>query len=276
MSQAVSHVTRYGLIAGNGRFPLLALESARQLGYRITVIAIQEEASKEVEVLADRCHWISLGQLGKLIDICKRDGITEVMMCGQVKHAKIFSSIAADWRLLKLLATLPSKNTDGLIGGVIKILADEGIQLRDSTMLLKPLLAASGVMTRRRPAKEELTDVEYGRRVANALAGFDVGQSVAICERACVAVEAMEGTDAMLRRAATLVNGRRMALVKVARRREHLLFDVPVVGLDTIPVMQETGATILAIEAARTLMLDKEKMLEAANAAGIAIVGQDA
>jgi DUF1009 family protein len=276
MSQAVSHVTRYGLIAGNGRFPLLALESARQLGYRITVIAIQEEASKEVEVLADRCHWISLGQLGKLIDVCKRDGITEVMMCGQVKHAKIFSSIAADWRLLKLLATLPSKNTDGLIGGVIKILADEGIQLRDSTMLLKPLLAASGVMTRRRPAKEELTDVEYGRRVANALAGFDVGQSVAICERACVAVEAMEGTDAMLRRAATLVNGRRMALVKVARRREHLLFDVPVVGLDTIPVMQETGATILAIEAARTLMLDKEKMLEAANAAGIAIVGQDA
>jgi DUF1009 family protein len=276
MSQAVSHVTRYGLIAGNGRFPLLALESARQLGYRITVIAIQEEASKEVEVLADRCHWISLGQLGKLIDVCKRDGITEVMMCGQVKHAKIFSSIAADWRLLKLLATLPSKNTDGLIGGVIKILADEGIQLRDSTMLLKPLLAASGVMTRRRPAKEELTDVEYGRRVANALAGFDVGQSVAICEHACVAVEAMEGTDAMLRRAATLVNGRRMALVKVARRREHLLFDVPVVGLDTIPVMQQTGATILAVEAARTLMLDKEKMLEAANAAGIAIVGQDA
>ena len=144
-------MTRYGLIAGNGRFPLLALESARQLGHQITVIAIQEEASREVESLADRCHWISLGQLGKLIDICKRDGITEVMMCGQVKHAKIFSHIAADWRLLKLLATLPSKNTDGLIGGVIKILGDEGIQLRDSTMLLKPLLATAGVMTRRQP-----------------------------------------------------------------------------------------------------------------------------
>ena len=269
-------MTRYGLIAGNGRFPLLALESARQLGYQITVIAIQEEASKEVEVLADRCHWISLGQLGKLIDICKRDGITEVMMCGQVKHAKIFSSIAADWRLLKLLATLPSKNTDGLIGGVIRILADEGIQLRDSTLLLKPLLATSGVMTRRKPAKDELTDIDYGRRVANALAGFDVGQSVAICERACVAVEAMEGTDAMLRRAATLVNGRPLTMVKVARRREHLLFDVPVVGLDTIPVMQETGATALAIEAGRTLMLDKAELLEAANAANITIVGHDA
>lgn len=266
---------RYGLIAGNGRFPVLALESARQLGYEITVIALQEEASTEVEALASRCYWISIGQLGKMIDICKRDGISEVMMCGQVKHAKIFSSIAADWRLLKLLATLPSKNTDGLIGGVIKILADEGICLRDSTMLLKPLLATAGVLTSRKPGKDEITDVEYGRRVANALAGFDVGQSVAICERACVAVEAMEGTDAMLRRAATLVNGRRMAMVKVARRREHLLFDVPVVGLDTIPVMRETGTTVLAIEAGRTLMLDKEKMIAAANAANIAIIGQD-
>jgi UDP-2,3-diacylglucosamine hydrolase len=264
---------RYGLIAGNGRFPLLALESARRLGHDVTCVAIQEEADKQVEALAPRCHWISLGQLGKLIDILKADGITEVVMCGQVKHAKIFSSIRPDWRLVKLLATLPSKNTDGLIGGVMKILADEGIQLRDSTALLKPLLAAEGAMTRRKPCKEENTDIEYGRRVANALAGFDVGQGVVVCERACVALEAMEGTDAMLRRAAGLVNGRPLTLVKVARRREHLLFDVPVVGLATIPVMRETGATALAVEAGRTLMLDREEMLEAANQAGIAIVG---
>jgi len=264
---------RYGLIAGNGRFPLLALESARRLGHDVTVVAIQEEASKEVEALAPRCHWISLGSLGKLIDILKGDGITEVVMCGQVKHAKIFSSIRPDWRLAKLLMSLPSKNTDGLIGGVIKILADEGIHLTDSTALLKPLLAAEGAMTRRKPDKDEMTDVKYGHRVANALSGLDVGQSVAICERACVAVEAMEGTDAMLRRAAGLVNGRRLALVKAARRREHLLFDVPVVGLDTVPVMRETGTTVLAVEAGRTLMLDRENMLEAANEAGIAIVG---
>jgi DUF1009 family protein len=264
---------RYGLIAGNGRFPILALESARQLGMEITVIAIQEEASREVEALADRCYWISLGQLGKLIEICKSDGIKEVMMCGQVNHAKIFSSIVPDWRLVKLLASLPSKNTDGLIGGVRKILADEGIELRDSTMLLKPLLATAGALTKRKPTKEEQTDIEYGRRVANALAGFDVGQSVAICERACVALEAMEGTDAMLRRAASLVNGRRLSLVKVARRREHLLFDVPVAGLSTIPVMRETGTTVLAVEAGRTLLLDQEKMIAAANEAGIAIVG---
>jgi len=264
---------RYGLIAGNGRFPILALESARQLNLEITVIAIQEEASKEVESLADRCHWISLGQLGKLIDICKSEGISEVMMCGQVKHAKIFSSIAPDWRLAKLLFSLPSKNTDGLIGGVRKILEDEGIQLNDSTMLLKPLLAGAGPLTRRKPTTDENTDIEYGRRVANALAGFYVGQSVAICERACVALEAMEGTDAMLRRAASLVNRRRLSLIKVARRREHLLFDVPVAGLSTIPVMRETGTTVLAVEANRTLLLDKENMLAAANEADIAIVG---
>jgi len=264
---------RYGLIAGNGRFPLLALESARRLGHDVTVVAIQEEASPEVAAAAPRCHWISLGQLGKLIDILKQEGITEVVMAGQVKHAKIFSSIRPDWRLVKLLAALPSKNTDGLIGGVMRILEDEGIHLRDSTALLKPMLAGSGAMTRRKPEKDELTDIEYGRRVANALAGFDVGQSVAICDRACVAVEAMEGTDAMLRRAAGLVNGRRLSLVKMARRREHLLFDVPAVGRDTIPVMRETGTTVLAVEAGRTLMLDKDQMIEAANAADISIVG---
>jgi len=266
-------MTRYGLIAGNGRFPLLALESARRLGHDVTVVAIREEASPEVETMAPRCHWISLGQLSKLIEILKQDGITEVVMAGQVKHANIFSSIRPDWRLVKLLASLPSKNTDGLIGGVVRILEQEGIHLRDSTALLKPLLATEGAMTRRKPDKDEESDIQYGTRVANALSGFDVGQSVAICERACVAMEAMEGTDAMLRRAASLVNGRRLSLVKAARRREHLLFDVPVVGYSTIPVMRETGTTVVAVEAGRTLMLDKEQMIEAANDAGIAIVG---
>ena len=264
---------RYGLIAGNGRFPVLALESARRLGHEVTVIAIQEEASPEIESLAPRCHWISLGELSKLIEILKREGITEVVMAGQVKHASIFSSIRPDWRLAKLLMSLPAKNTDGLIGGVIKVLEGEGIHLRDSTALLKPLLADCGVMTRRKPDKDEDADIQYGRRVANALSGFDVGQSVAICERACVAVEAMEGTDAMLRRAAALVNRKRLTLVKAARRREHLLFDVPVVGFNTIPVMRETGTTVLAVEAGRTLMLDKESMIEAANSAGITVIG---
>ena len=266
-------MTRYGLIAGNGRFPVLALETARKLGHEVIVIAIEEEASKEVEALAARCHWLSLGQLGKLIDTLKAEGVTEVVMAGQVKHAKLFSGIVPDWRLIKLLASLPEKNTDALIGGIAKLLESEGIRLVDSTALLKPLLARQGALTKRKPTKDELGDVEYGRRVANALAGFDIGQSVAVCEGACVAVEAMEGTDAMLRRAAALVNGRPLRLVKVGRRRAHLLFDVPAAGVSTIPVMKETGTTILAVDAGRTLLLDRDEMLCQANAAGIAIVG---
>jgi hypothetical protein len=266
---------KYGLIAGNGRFPLLALENAARLGHEVIVFAIEEEASQEVAARASKCHWLSLGQLSRLIELLKKEGIHEVVMAGQVKHAKIFSSIRPDWRLIKLLASLPSKNTDGLIGGVAKVLADEGIQLRDSTALLKPLLADRGAMTRRKPDSREEADIAYGRRVAAALAGFDVGQSVAICERSCVALEAMEGTDAVLRRAAALVNGRPLTLVKVSNRRRHLLFDVPVAGLDTITVMRETGATALAVDAGRTLLLDREELLERANEAGIAIIGQE-
>jgi UDP-2,3-diacylglucosamine hydrolase len=264
-------VKKYGLIAGNGRFPILALETARTLGHQVVAVAIQEEASPEVEPLAWKCHWISLGELSRLIEICKEEGITEVIMAGQVKHARIFSSIRPDWRLLKLLTSLERKNTDALIGGVAKVLADEGITLADSTLLLKPLLAPEGVLTKRKPTKDERADIGYGRRVAHQLAALDIGQSVAISHRACVAVEAMEGTDAMLRRAASLVEGKPLTLVKVATRRRHLLFDVPVVGPGTIETMRETGATALALDAGRTLLLDKAQMLAEADAAAIAI-----
>jgi hypothetical protein len=264
---------KYGLIAGNGRFPILALEEARKLGHEIVTVAIKDEASPQVEGLGARTHWISLGALGRLIEILKDEGIDEVIMAGQVKHANIFSSIRPDWRLLKLLTALKERNTDALIGGVVRILEDEGIRLVDSTALLKPLLAAVGPMTRRKPNEDEERDIAYGRRIANALAGLDVGQSVVISERACVAVEAMEGTDAALRRAAGLVNGRRLTLVKVSRRREHLLFDVPVAGPETIAVMRETGATAMAVDAGRTLLIDREVMLALADDAGLAIAG---
>jgi UDP-2,3-diacylglucosamine hydrolase len=263
----------YGLIAGNGRFPLLALEAARKAGMEVVAIGIREEASPEIEPLAARCYWISLGALSKLIDICKREGITQLMMCGQVKHAKIFSSIVPDWRLVKLLAALDTKNTDALIGGVQKVLADEGIQLADSTLLLKDLLAQEGFLTKRKPNADEQRDIDYGRRIAATLSQIDVGQSVAISDKACVAVEAMEGTDAMLRRAASLVEGKPLRLVKGSRRRGHLLFDVPVVGPKTIEVMRETGTTALAVDAGRTLLLDREELFEKANRFGIAIRG---
>src|SRR5580704_13935140 len=258
---------KYGLIAGNGRFPILALKNARRLGHEVVVLAIQEEASPEVETLAAKCHWLSLGQLSRLIDLLKEEGISEVIMAGQVKHAKIFSSIRPDWRLIKLLASLPAKNTDGLIGAVVGALSEEDIRLRDSTALLKPLRAERGAMTRRKPDGREEADIAYGRRVAAALADFDVGQSVAICERAAVALEAMEGTDALLRRAAGLVNGRPLTLVKVSNRRRHLLFDVPVAGLDTVAVMRETGPTVMAVDAGRTLLLDRDEMLASADEA---------
>jgi DUF1009 family protein len=266
---------RYGLIAGNGRFPILALENARKLGHEVVAIGIKEEASSEIEPLAARCYWISLGELSRLIEILKTERIDEVIMAGQVKHTKIFSSIRPDWRLVKLLATLPRKNTDSLIGGVAKILEDEGIRLADSTALLKPLLADAGVMTSRKPSKDEREDLEYGRAIAHALAQWDIGQGVAVASRACVAVEAMEGTDAMLRRASSLVNGRTMVLAKVGTRRRHLLFDVPVVGTGTIDVMRETRTTALAVDAGRTLLLDRAEMIERADAAGVTIVGYE-
>src|SRR5690242_514195 len=262
---------KYGIIAGNGRFPLLALEAARRQGDEAVVFAIREEAAPAVERLAARCYWISLGDLSKLIDGCKREGITQIMMAGQVKHAKIFSAIRPDWRLLKLLASLPQKNTDSLIGGVRSVLSGEGIELVDSTLLLKPLLAPPGAITRRRPDADEIRDIAYGRRIAHALASLDLGQSVAISGQACVALEAMEGTDAMLRRAATLAEGKRLTLVKAASRRRHMLFDVPVIGPQTVDVMAETNTSALAIDAGRTLLLDRDELVAKANARGIAI-----
>lgn len=265
-------VARYGLIAGNGRFPVLALQAARREGHRVTVIAIHNEASKEVEELADHVEWINIGQLAKLIEILKRAQVTQVMMTGQVKHVSLFSSIKPDWLLLKLLLSLKEKNTAALIGGIGRVLAEHGIELVDSTRLLRDLLAPEGHLTKRKPDSEEQKDIKYGRRIASVLATADIGQSVAISESACVAAEAMEGTDAMLRRAASLTSGRPIRLVKASRGRAHMLFDVPVVGRNTIDVMTETNTTVLAIDAGRTLLLDKSELIQAAEKASIAIV----
>jgi DUF1009 family protein len=268
-------VSRYGIIAGNGRFPLLALEEARRLGLDVVAVGIKGEAAPEIEQLAVSSHWVTIGELSKLIDILHQERVEEVMLAGQVKHASIFSSVRPDWKLFKLLASLKEKNTDSLIGAIVSLLEEEGIRVIDSTVLLKPLLAGKGPMGRRKPGKDEEADAKYGRRVASALSGFDVGQSVVICERACVAVEAMEGTDAVLRRAAGLVNGRPLTLVKGSRRRRHMLFDVPVAGPGTVAVMKETGATMLAVDAGRTLLLDRAEMLDAADSADICVAGYE-
>lgn len=264
---------KYGLIAGEGRFPLLVLESAKRQGHEMVVVAIKEEAGPEVEKLAARCHWISLGELSKLIKILKSEGIRQAVMAGRVRHTRIYSSIRPDPKLFKVLNALRRKNTNSLIGAVVRVLEDEGVELLDSTAFLGPYMAVEGTLTRRSPDRGEQEDIAYGRRIAQALAAFDIGQSVVVCERACVAVEAMEGTDAVILRAAELANGRKLTVVKAARPRQDMRFDVPVIGPTTVEKMRAANATALAVEAGKTLLIDREALIEAADRARIAIVG---
>src|SRR5271155_5220259 len=261
----------WGLIAGNGDFPFLVLEGARSRGIEMAVIAIREEASPALEQASKRLHWISLGELGRGIDLLHKEGVKRAVMAGQVKHNKIFSSIRPDWRLAKLLFSLPSKNTNSLIGAVARVLSDEGIELVDSTKFLGPLLPAPGVLTRRAPTEDESADIEYGRQVARQIAGLDLGQTVVIRDRACVAIEAMEGTDETIERAARIAGGQRLVVVKVSKPKQDMRFDVPVVGLKTIEVMRQSNATALAIDARKTLLFDRAALIQAADEAHIAI-----
>jgi UDP-2,3-diacylglucosamine hydrolase len=273
---------RIGLIAGNGKFPLLVLDAARAAGYEVVVVAIKEEAFAEIESHgAASVHWLSLGELSKLIETFQREGVQRAVMAGQVKHKQIFSAIRPDWRMTKLLLSLATRNTDSLLGAVAKVLAEEGITLESSTGLLEPLLVKSGVLTRRAPSEHERKNIDYGRAVARQLAQHDIGQTVVIAETACVAVEAMEGTDATIERAGHIMNSlhgdastlsRDLTVVKIAKPNQDMRFDVPVIGVKTIQVMRAAAATCLALDAGKCLLLDGGKILDAANAAGIAVV----
>lgn len=269
---------KYGLIAGNGRFPFLLLEAARGRGLEMVVAAIREETDPAIEAsgaaLGAEVHWLSLGQLGKLIQVFRTAGVERAVMAGQVKHKQIFSALRPDWTMMKLLGSLATRNTDSLLGGVARVLEQEGITLESSIQFLEPLLASEGAMTARAPDADERADLDYGFEVARHLAAKDIGQAVAIAERACVAAEAMEGTDAMIARAAALAGGRRLAVVKVAKPKQDLRFDVPVIGPGTIAAMHAGGATALGVESGVTLLLERARLLEAANRAGIAIEGR--
>ena len=277
---------KVGLIAGNGKFPFLVLDAARSQGMQVVVAAIKEETYPEIEQHgAAAVHWLSLGELSRLIETFKSEGVTRAIMAGQVKHKQIFSSIKTDWRLGKLLLSLTTRNTDSLIGAISKVLADEGITLMSSTALLEPMLAVEGLLTQRAPTNSEQTNITYGRAVANHLSRFDIGQTVVIAEAACVAVEAMEGTDATILRAGEIMKSpslgnelstlsRALTVVKVAKPNQDMRFDVPVVGLETIETMKKAGANCLAIDAGRCLLLDKEALIAAANEAGICVVAE--
>jgi hypothetical protein len=278
---------KLGLIAGNGRFPFLVLEAAKGRGMEVVVAAIKEETFPEIEKAgAAAVHWMSLGELSKLIDTFRRAGVERAVMAGQVKHKQIFSSIRPDWRLAKLLLSLGSRNTDSLIGAVAKVLADEGITLISSTELLEPLLAKPGVLTKRRPSEQERKDIAYGRDVARHLAQYDIGQTVVVAGAACVAVEAMEGTDATIERAGHIMESlahegdastlaRDLVVVKVAKPNQDMRFDVPVVGVKTIETMQRANATCLAIDLGKCLLIDGDAIIDAADKAQIAILSGD-
>ncbi len=282
---------KLGLIAGNGRFPFLLLDAARAHEAEVVVAAIKEETDPEMNdrAAADpgiSVHWLSLGELSRLIETFQQEGVTKAVMAGQVKHKQIFSSIRPDWRLAKLLLSLRTRNTDMLLGAVAKVLGDEGIELLSSTTYLEPLLAKPGVLTARAPHDQEQLDITYGREVARAIAGYDLGQTVVVASQACIAIEAMEGTDAAIERAGALMQTldneastsatstlvRSLTVVKVAKPKQDMRFDVPVIGIRTIEVMQQAHATCLALEAHKTLIFDLDKVLARANEAGIAIV----
>ena len=274
---------KLGIIAGNGRFPFLVLDAARAQGYEVVVAAIKEETSPEIESRDATVHWLSLGELSKLIETFRREGVTRAVMAGQVKHKQIFSSIRPDWRLAKLLLSLDLRNTDALLGAVAKVLANEGIVLENSTALLEPLLAKAGVLTQRAPSPQERKNIAYGREVAHALGLYDIGQTVVIAESACVAVEAMEGTDATIARAGQImaslerdksVLDRSLTVVKIAKPKQDMRFDVPVIGVKTIEVMKAAGATCLALDAGKCLLLDGEAVIVGADAGGITIVAE--
>ena len=269
---------RLGLIAGNGRFPFLILEAARASGHHVTVIALKDEAFPDLATVAARppaadVHWISIGQLGKCISLLKEAGVTQAVMAGQVKHTKLFADIRPDLTALSLITRLKARNTDAIISAVADVLKDHGITLLDSTAFLAPLLAREGVLTRRAPAADEQVDLAFGYGVADAIAGLDIGQTIAVKAAAVVAVEAMEGTDAVIARAGQLA-GRGVRIVKVAKPKQDMRFDVPVVGVSTIEAMREAGATLLSVDAGKTLMIDGDAIIQAADAAEIAIVGR--
>lgn len=266
---------KYGLIAGNGRFPFLVLEGARRQGASLSVVAIKEETDKSIEEAAENVIWVGIGQLGKMISFFKSEGVTKAIMAGQVKHVQIFSGALPDLRMVKMLFGLKQRNTDALIGGVADEMAKEGIELIDSTFFIKDQLASEGVLTKRKPDKTEQGNIEYGLRVANEIARLDLGQTIVVRAKACVAVEAMEGTDAVIKRAGELAKGK-LTVVKVAKPDQDMRFDVPVVGVPTIETMIEAGATCLCLTPGKTLMFDKEEMLRLADKNKIAVVAQTA
>ena len=268
-----SHRSRFAIIAGNGRFPFLVLEAAREQGIDPVVFAIREEAAPQLSEKTSSIHWLSLGEISRFLDLLRDEGVEKVLLAGQVKHVQLFSAIKPDRAMADALGQLERRNTDALIGAFVEMLEGRGIEVLDSTFVLKPLLAGAGILTERQPDESELSDVEYGQQIARKIAAMDIGQTVVVADRACIAVEAMEGTDATIERAAGLSNGRRLVVVKVSKPQQDMRFDVPVVGAATLNVMKKCNGRVLAVDAGRTLFFERDLLLQRANQEAISVLG---
>lgn len=262
----------YGLIAGNGQFPFHVVEGAKKTGERLVVVAIKEETDKRIEEIADKVLWVGIGKLGKMISFFKKEGVSKALMAGQVKHVQIFSGALPDLKMMKMLWNLPQRNTDSLIGGIAIEMEKEGIELIDSTFFTQDRLVEEGVLTKRKPNETEKENIAYGLKIANEIARLDLGQTIVVRAKACVAIEAMEGTDAVIKRAGELAKGK-LTVVKVAKPDQDMRFDVPVVGVPTIEKMIEAKATCLCVNAKKTLIFDREEMLTLADKNGICVIG---
>jgi len=265
-------VDRIGLIAGSGRFPIIFAESARKKGVEVVAVGIREETSKELEKYVNKIYWLGVGELDRLLRILKEEGIRSIVMAGQVRHKLLFDKdIKIDGRMQFLLGKLKNKKTDSIIGAVARLLEFKGVKVLSSVIFLSDYLPARGVLTKRLPDERILQDIDFGRKVAKAIAGLDIGQSVVVKDRVVLAVESIEGTDEAIRRAERY-GKEGIVVIKVTKPKQDMRFDVPVIGPDTIKLLHEVKAACIAIEANKTLIIDKPETLRLAEASGVSIV----
>jgi len=260
-----------GMIAGNGRFPFLVAQEIKKHGDRVIAVALKEEADKEIENFCDETIWLSVGKIQKIIDAFKDRNVDTAIMVGQVKHAKIYSAITMDLRALKIMTSLVNKKTDTILGAVVKEFEKDGITFLPSHIYLKHLLAQKGVIAGKKLNSDESKDAEFGFKMAKAIAGLDIGQTVVVKDKSVLAVESIEGTDECIKRAYSL-GGENAIVVKVAKPNQDFRFDVPVIGTRTIDTLNDNKIRAMIIEADATLILDKEEVLEKAKKTNVTII----
>lgn len=266
---------KIGIIAGGGELPALIMDRCLREGVEVSVAAVKGEADPEIETGRTPLLWLGVGQLGKMVRFFKKNGVHHAFMAGQVRHVRIFGKDHPDLRMLSLLVRLARRNTDSLLGAIASEMEMDGISLMDTTLLLPDLTPEVGVLTKRQPDKREQRDIDFGREIAVEIARLDIGQTVVVRDRAVVAVEAMEGTDAAIQRAAELCDGKKIVVVKVCKPNQDMRFDVPIIGPHTIETCVRHNVSALSVDAGKSLILQKKRVLSLADESRLAMVGRD-